>query len=102
VLHLPAARRIYFRTVAFRHTHAMLDVISLRSDLDVENVNPESRQRPNERLEDSALGRQSKFDEGKRSIRALHERHERLGNAQHDPALSTRHAITESRSPTSA
>jgi hypothetical protein len=41
VLHLDAARSIHRRTVAFRHTQAMIDVVAVRSNLDVKDVHPE-------------------------------------------------------------
>ena len=84
MLHLGAARRVHLRAVAFRYTYAMIDVVTVRSNLNVQNLNTERGQRSDERFENSTLRRQPKLDEGKRSIRAIDERDQRLGNTQHE------------------
>jgi hypothetical protein len=48
VLHLPAPRGVHVRTVAFRHTQTVIDVIAVRSNLDVQNLNAERRKRSDE------------------------------------------------------
>lgn len=64
----------------------MIDVVTVCSDLNMENLHAERCQRSNERFQDSTLGRQPKFDEGERTIRTVHESDQRLRNTQHECA----------------
>ena len=48
MLHLTAAGSIHFRTVAFRYTETVIDVVTLHPNLNVEDLNAERRQRADE------------------------------------------------------
>jgi hypothetical protein len=48
VLHLGAPRQVHRRTVAFRHMDAMVDVVLVFSDLNVENLDAKCCQRSDE------------------------------------------------------
>lgn len=62
VLHFQAPRGRHVRSVAFRYTEAVIDVIASSLDLDVLDLHADGRERSDERLENSTLRRKSKLN----------------------------------------
>jgi hypothetical protein len=62
MLNFRAAGRGHVRTVAFRYTQAMIHLIPLRAHLDVQNLNTDRGERPDQRFEDSTLRGKPKLD----------------------------------------
>jgi hypothetical protein len=95
MLDLEAARRWHVGSVAFRYTQAVIDVIPTCLDLNVQDLDAQSRECPDERIEDSTFRRKPEFDLRQGSSRTVDERDQRFGDAQHVRPQSMRRASSE-------
>ncbi len=62
-LHFVSPRRNDLRTVAFRHTQAMIHVVAMPPDPDVQDLDADGCERSDERFENSTLGGKPELDE---------------------------------------
>jgi hypothetical protein len=62
MLNFETTRRGHVGSVAFRYAKAMIDLLALRSHLDMQDLNAERCQRSDERVQDSTLRGKAELD----------------------------------------